>query len=275
VIEPQRMKALEEAWKLIDSATHEEQEALFEGLISQLKEHEARFKTPDNRFDSYNDHAYRAMDMLRIFLRRLNGYNMGWVPEKLLEHCGDKAGRPNRYSRDDREDNCYFIFQMVKRGASETQAMKLLMRLKGDNAMTSGHLREMQNTYRDYKKLGGIYDHDRPLVKGGYLIANFLKYDVSNMESEQAASKVAVAAFRSFWLEVLDLLKSNHDLIATRDSGYPEYYGSVIEWLSENYDDPLDYFYKHPSHASVPIFERKRSLREFINSIYAYTSRQL
>jgi len=273
VTDPKRMQELKTAWELINHASHEEKEELFSGLINSFKEHDARLREPDNRFDSHESHAYRAMDRLRIFVCRLIGYNMGWVPEKFLEHCAYNSGRPTKYDNDTREVNCYFISQMVKRGASETQAMKLLMRLRGDSAMTSGHLRELQDTFRDYKAIGGRWEHDRPMMESAYLFIDFLKFSISDLEGDEKASQKAVDAFRLFMQELIDLMKSNFDLVAARGKGYPDDYGCVLDWIKEDYEDPLDYFYTHDSHKTVTIWDRKRGLIEYVNAIWAYTDK--
>ena len=268
--DPVRMKELNEAWKLIETASHEEKEELFSWLINALKEHHARFDAPDNRFDSHEDHAYRAMDTLRLFLCRLLGYNMGWVPEKFIEHCAYNSGRPPKYSRETRTVKCYFIFQMLKRGASKTQAMKLLMRLRGDRVMTSGLLRELQDTYRDYERIGGDWEHDLPLAECSAYIVDFLDFDVSNLDGDEKASLKAVEAFRMFMQELIDLMKSNHELVASRDRSYPEIFGPIVDWISKEYNDPLDYFYKHQSTDRKQRYKIRRGFIEYLNAIWVF-----
>lgn len=271
--DPQRMKQLKEAWGLINAASPEEKEEFFKTEIQAFEEHYSRFESPDNRFDSYSTHAWHAMGILELFFSRLTGYSVSWVPEKYLEHCSENTGRQVKYSHDTRSDNCFFITQMVHRGSSETQAMKLLMRLRGDEAMTSGHLRELQDTYRDYKKIEGLRECDLPILGNSHVIKQFLKFSISNLEGDEIASQKAVTAFRSFFQELIDLMKSNHEIIAARDRSYPEIFGCVIDWINSDYDDPLDYFYTHESHQFVDIWKRKRALGEYINTISAFTDR--
>lgn len=272
--DPNRMEKLSEALELIETASREEKNELFKGHLRELKAHEARFETPDNRFDSYSSHAYRAMYTQEIFFRRLTGYNASWVSDQFSMHCSDNVGRPNKYGEDTREVNCFFITQMVHRGASETQAMKLLMRMRGDEAMTSGHLRELQDTYRDYKKIEHLRDFDISLLDNSYKIAHLLDFSVSNLEGDEAASHRAIAALRSLFQELIDLMKSSHDAIASGDGSYPEIYGCLIDWIISEYEDPLDYFYNHESHRTVPSPKRKRALREYINTIPVFSDRK-
>ena len=132
------------------------------------KRHEARFEQPDNVFDSYATHAEMAMDRVISCMRRLTGYDFRWVQERYVKHCSHGKGRPSRYDYDTREVNCIFIALMVARGSSETQAMKLLIRLRGDAVVTEGHLRELRNTYRDFRKLGRPTERDLTILDKRY-----------------------------------------------------------------------------------------------------------
>ena len=268
--DPQRMKQLSEALALIDDSTDEEKAELFSWPIASLAEHDERLSLPDNRFDSHESHAYAAMDELCFFVRRLTGYNTGWIPEAFIEHCSDKTGRRPKYDLDTRQVNCVFIALMCDRGASETQAMKLLLRLRGDYAMTQGQMRELQDTYRDFKKLGRPDSEDLTILKNAFTIGNFLKFDISNLKGDEKASEKAVQAFRDFWDEVITLMKANLQLVSLRDKSYPEVFGPVLDWINAEYDDPLDYFYTHETHTTVPIHARRRGLVEYINSVATY-----
>lgn len=270
--DPKRMKQLKAARNLIDDASYEEKEELFGALISSLKEHDARLEEPDNRFDTHKSHAYHAMSLVRIFMGRMIGYNMDWVPDKFAEHCAEGTGRPVKYDSDIRSTNCFFIAEMVKRGASETQSMKLLMRLRGDGAMTSGHLRELQDSYRDFKNIEECSDHDQELFEYSHHIADFLEFSVLNLAGDEKASHKAVDAFRSFMQELIDLMKSKYGIIVERKGPSAKMYGCVIDWVRAEYSDPLDYFYSHETHKSVPIWDRKHCLSEYLNTINAYTN---
>lgn len=272
--DPKRMKQLNDAISFIDQASNEEKAELYNWLISPLTEHNNRLALPNNRFDSHEVHAYEAMDTLCFFVRRLTGYNTGWIPEAFIKHCSEKGGRPPKYGPDSRERNCIFISLMCARGASETQAMKLLMRLTGDPAMSQGQLRELQDTYRDFKKLDRPDDRDLSIFDNTISIGFFLEFDVSNLGSDEKTSENAVQAFRAFWQEIIVLMKANHELIASKDSAYPKVFGPVIDWLSANYDDPLDYFYSHDTDEDFSFLERRRGLTEYLNTVNHFIKHQ-
>lgn len=273
--DPEKMKRLTAAWEMICAASREEKRALFHDHISELKAHEARFEAPENRFDSYSSHAYSAMYKQEVFFRRLTGYNASWVSDQFSIHCSGNVGRPTKYGDNTREVNCFFITQVVHRGSSETQAMKLLMRMRGDEAMSSGHLRELQDTYRDYKKIEHLQEVDLSLIGNSLKVSQLLELSVSNLESSEIASQKAVEALRSLFQELIDLMKSSHGAIASGDHSYPKIYGCVIDWIKSEYEDPLDYFYRHESHRTVPSPTRKRALMEYINTIPVFTDHDL
>ena len=269
-IDQKKMKALKQAWEFINSASHEEKSELFKDYIENFDTLKAELEGPDNRFNPHSFRAYDAMDYLERFVRRVTGYNPGWIPYKLLEHCCTNSGRPEKYGLDVRELNSFFIEQMVKRGASETQAMKLLVRLRGDSAMSSGHLRELRDTYGDYKKVREDWRSEQPLYSHAHLIARFLEFNIDNLEGDEVASEKAVAAFKSLFSELIELMKMHHSTVAARDSEYPAAFGCVIDWLGAEYDDPLDYFFTHPSHKTVPFMERRKGLLEYLNTVGYY-----
>jgi len=273
--EMHRMKQLKKAKELIYSASLEEKEELFEETISQLKEYEERFKKPDNRFNSYEDVSFFAMDHLRVFVRRMIGYNVGWIPDKFEEHCSNNAGRKIKYDRDTRETNSVFIYLISQRGASETQAMKLLMRLRGDRVMTSGHLKELRDSYKDFKKIGIGCNPEKIIFNFSSVISDFLSFTICNLESEEKASKNAVIAFISLWQEIINLMKEYHPIIAKHDKNYPKIFGSAIDWVNEEYDNPLDYFYTHETHKNVSLYKRKQFLREYLNTISFFMDKKI
>jgi len=273
--DPKRMKQLNEAWKLLNAASYEEQKELFRHDFQELNKIKARFDDPDNRFAPYSYHAHQAMFYLEAFVERVTGYSASWIPEKHLMHCSENTGRRAKYDFDTRETNCVFIALMVDRGASETQAMKLLMRLRDDEAMTSGHLRELQDSYRDFKKVGRPYERDISIEHNAHNISQFLQFSITNLEGEEKASRKAVESFKSLFQDLIDQMKSNHELIAKRDRSYPEIFGCVIDWVKSEYEDPLDYFYTHETHQTVPFHQRRRALNEYINTMHCFLERPL
>ncbi|MEQ9208989.1 MAG: hypothetical protein RLN96_03960 [Pseudomonadales bacterium] len=271
IIDPERTRDLERAWQLIEAASNAEKEVLFKPLIESFKAHETRFEKPDNIFDSYESHAEMAMDTLINCMRRLIGHDVSWVQDNYLKFCSYGKGPRPIYDYETREVNCIFIALMVARGSSETQAMKMLIRLQGNKLITEGRLREVQNTYRHFKKQGRPTDHDLSIIKITAKIGYFLEFDISNLEGEEKASEKAVIAFRKFFQEIIDLMKTHHDLVADNDKSYPELFGCVIDWVKADYSDPLDYFYRHTSHSTVHFRERRRELTNYLNSVIYFT----
>lgn len=265
------MKRLHEAWKLINEATKEEKAELFADFIADIKENEEALQRPDNRFSMHRSNAIQASDKLTGFVRHLTKYDVRWIPDEYAKHIY-KAGRREKYSDVSREVNCFFIAHMVKYEASETQAMKLLLRLRGDLSMSEGHFRELRDTYRDYKAIGRPSEGDMNILFNGWIIAEFLEFSIDQLESEEKASLVAVAAFRKFMADLVILMKGMHSTIAQADVSYPGLFGNLISWLSEDYSDPLDYFYTHSSHETDLPELRKQWLREYINTIYHFSN---
>ena len=137
--------------------------------------------------------------------------------------------------------------------------------------MTQGHLRELQDSYRDFKRLGRPTDKDTAIFGNAHVISNFLEFEISNLSGDEKASERAVQALREFFKELIDLMKANHKLIASKDASYPQIFGPVIEWLNADFDDPLDYFFSHESHKSTSLWDRRQGLNEYINTVHFYT----
>lgn len=266
----ERIAELKAALELIERATADEKRELFGSLIDALESRKTRLEGDPNRLDPHSRHASAAMSKLRIFFQRLIGYNVGWVPEFYLEYCSSQGGRPTKYDYDTRDLNCFFITQMVIRGSSESQAMKLLMRLQGDNAMTQGHMRELQDTYRDYKELGRPSTFDKSIEDNAHLLPELLGFDVSNMEGSDRASQNAVAAFRLLFQELVEFMKSSHELVATKDRDYPEIFGPIIYWLGLNYSDPLEYFFGPHRYPEANPFVTQRGFLEYLNMAFFF-----
>lgn len=265
-ISPARMKELEAAKDLINSASREEKQQLFLSPFGELENYKASLEQPENRMDPHSSIAVQANDRLYIYISRLTGYKLGWISDKMLKHY-KAIGRPETYNYDTRQVNCYFIEQMVKRGASPRQAMRLLARLRGDTAMSEGLLRELRETYNHYIALSTPETKEDRLIDNSFIIADFLAFSIEHLEDSEEASKLAVKAFRSFFAELIDFMTEYHFEIIQLDRGNLEIYGNLFQWLSEAYDDPLDYFYSHPSHKTDSLIMRKSWLQNYLNSI--------
>lgn len=254
--------------KWLMSLSLEERAEFFKDQISQLEEIEESFDLPESRFYSTQSRAFSAMDGLRIFIRRLTGYNPGGLLDYIAQYGGDKAGRNAKYTRDLRSENSIFIKLLVDRGSSETQAMKLLMRLRGDKAMTEGHLKELRETYREFKTIDISTHREDDITDNAHTISSFLEFNIDGaFESDEKAAEKAEKAFKKLWQEILDSMREYHHMLKSYDREYPGLFGHTIELLKLDYDNPLDYFYKHPPHKDIPIFTKKSCLREYLNSI--------
>jgi len=272
IISPARLKELKTAKKLIMSASKAEKQQLFSSSFGELKEYKTAFEQPENRMYPHSAWAIQANNQLFRYISRLTGYKLGWISDALARYSSN-AGRNQKYDDMAQEVNCFFVAHMVKRGASVAQATKLLARLRGDISMTEGHLKGLRKTYNDYKALEHPSDHEEDLYQNGWKIAEFLAFSIEHLEGDELASKKAVEAFRDFWKELAGAMKALLPVIALRDNDYPDLFGNLIQWISEDYEDPLDYFYSHRSHSEDSIEDRKRWLREYINSIDAMMDR--
>lgn len=272
--DPERMEQLKEALKFIVDATDDEKWELFSTKLTYLENLRDKFDMPDNRFDPHWLYAKEAMSVLERFFLRMTGYFPTWIPEIYLDLCMTKTGRPAKYDISTRACNCFFIREMIYRGASETQAMKLVMRLRGDSAMTSGHLRELQDSYREFK-IADPYSPEDISVDGDFhfprnanRLIGFLGFDISNLEGEDKASVKAVNAFRSSCEALISLMKKYREKVALSSVEPPEAFGGVLGWVESNFEDPLDYFFRHESHATVPIEQRQEGLGKYLFAIF-------
>lgn len=271
MISKQRKNELLEAYKTISEATSDEQRFLFSGYIASMEKSYQDIQSCENPFRPHLHTIHRAADRAFNLLRNLTGYSAGWVKEELSKHSGRKPGRTKRYGLDEKIENSIFISLMVERGASETQAMKLLMRLKGDFAMAASHLNELRSTHNEYKADHGDSYNSDELLENAEAIAEYLKFDITRLDGEEIAAKKAVEAFRSLWQEIIDMMKEYHPIIRENNSAYLEDFGCVIDWIEAAYEDPLDYFYKHPSHGEIPFEVRRFKFLQYLNDITHYS----
>ena len=264
-----RMKELTAARELIWNATTEEKQELFSDTFGRFEKYKAILEQPENRMEPHSSVVFQAENRLYISLERLTGYKLGWISDEMLAH-NKFSGRSTKYTYDQRVANCYFIEQMVVRGSSARQAMMLLARLQGDISMSEGLQRELRETYKEYLELKDNTAEDGPHFEEDYYIAEFLAFSIEHLNGPEKASAKAVDAFRSFWQEVINAIKDTHPTAAQHDGSYPKIFGNLITWISQDYEDPLDYFYTHPSHKTDPLHDRIRWLRTYLNSLDYY-----
>jgi len=270
IIGPARLQELEAARDLIMAASNTEKRALFANVIDNLQSLKKELGKPENRFNSYRDITVDAHTIFTMFIGQFLGYPTNWIANAITKHIR-RAGRPIKYDDLTRKVNCFFISSLVQRGASETQAIKLLMRLRGDRAMTRGHHIELSRTYRDYEKISVNPDLFDDHFEYGEIIGEFFTFTLSHLESDEKASLKAVKAFKMFIGELIDLMKNMHPIIAERDEEYPKIYGDLPDILKQHHENPLDYFYAVPLKTQEHINSRKEALMQYTESMFYYS----
>lgn len=270
MISEQRKSELRAAYKTISRATTDEKRFLFSGYIATMEKSYKNLQTIENSFHPHRHIILKAADNAFYLLRSLTGYSAGWIEEELAKHSARKPGRNKRYDLDEKIENSIFISLIVQRGASETQAMKLLMRLRGDFSMAASHLNELRNTHKEYKADKHNNNKTFDMSEAAWAIAEYLKFNITHLDGDEMASKKAVEAFRSLWQEIIDMMKEYHPIIRDNDGAYPEYFGCVIDWVEAAYEDPLDYFYTHPSHSKFSFENRRFKFLQYLNDITYY-----
>ena len=226
--------------------TKDEQALYIARVIETLEESRKKLQEPkNNRFYGYERVTDEAVNTVKRFIRSsTGGYSADWVFDAFAQHCASNAGRNVKYNYDIRTTNCEFIAIMKQRGSSETQAIKLLMRLQGNSAMTSGHLKELQETYKDYKRIGFDKEFEKwhLLDKMYNSIPSFLCFTIENLQGEELASEKAVDAFISLWDELITLMKKYKTAVIKDEEDARAIFGDVLDWLEKDSNNPLDYF---------------------------------
>jgi len=272
MISKDRLEELETARKTIEKATKEEKQALFASVIASLEEYDNALSEPENNLYPHSIKASQAFSDLALTFYHLSGYKVAWIEEALVAHSNKKV-RPQKYTDMEMEVNCFFITHMVKRGASATQAIKLLTRLRGDAAMTEGHLKGLRQVYKDYQALGRPTDRDNDIYQNGWIIADLSTLSIQHLEGTELASQKAVDAFRGFWSDLIEVIKTLQPVIAKQNGGSLDYFGDLIPVLDQECADPLDHIYTHLHATEKPLSVSKRWLREYINDIYGLMDR--
>lgn len=270
-----RQKRLQKAHDLICNASDEEKRELFRSSIERLERHYETLEAEENRLEPHEHTAHMAALAMQTFMRRLTSYNAGWVYDAVAKHC-HKSGRPKRYSNDDREEHNTFIRMMVNRGSSETQAMKLLMQLKGDKAMTEGFMKELRDSYKAYRNSEAYehYDDSTPemeIVQNAVWVSSFLEYQVDEITPTGEKSFLkTVDAFNLLWGQTITHMKKMHPVIRKHDSCYPHLFGDVIGWLDEEHADAISYFYGRTTEDPKDPYRWRREFNNYLNAMYFF-----
>lgn len=209
----EEIQKVKDAWEVIRSTEASIKRAAFREEIKQLRlMHQQLLAVEDSKLVNKDwvagCIAYSVIETCSVTL----GYDIKPMLETTLPYLHKiKVGRPERYSTEEQIANCIFIDSMEELGSSATQAMKLLMRLRGDAAMTEGHLRYLRDTYKDYKS----YQKQLEFYKGRLDLLKpifFLEYKEDDLISHELASKDAAAAFFVLWERVFE--SAIEDIIA-------------------------------------------------------------
>ena len=260
-------KKISEVIDIIHSLPLGERQEIFAKEISELKELKSALENTENIFSPHEEKAWIALQKIIIFFRRATGYNCGWVAEEALKHCSN-AGRKIKHTSDKRLSNCIIIYHISKRGCSVRQAVILLAKMINDkNVSPESTQKELTDSYREYRKKD-LFRRYEEIHHIGWVIADMLNFDLSQEYSSHEKSFIkAREAHKAFWQDVINLMNKYHPIIAKYDKDYPEIFGCVIEWLNQSYDNPIEYFYKPPSHQTIALRQRKKYLSIYIEAI--------
>lgn len=253
---------------LLDSLSCEERQKIFSKEIKILEKiHLELASNKEDKFNSHEEKAWAALQKVILLYRKITGYNCGWVAEEVIKHCSN-AGRGIKYDSETRLFNSVIIDQISKRGCSPRQAAILLAKIINDKSVAiETTQKELTETYKEYRA-SEIYQRYQKITDIAWVISKMLNFDLSKEHtSREVAFSDALKAHRAFWQEVIDLMKEYHPIIAKYDGDYPKVFGCVIEWINENYENPLEYFFKHSSHKTVALSHRRYCLATYIETI--------
>lgn len=250
----------------------------FQGHFDTISKELAALEEPEDPIETYSCRADNAMHYTSEIFYRITGHSPDNSIHAYAKHCG-RAGRKEKYSRDDKYFHCAFIEILTNRGASERQSMILLSKLRNEEATSpTGFIRGLKSIYKAYKNSDDFGMHSQKnLDEDAYYISKMLELDGGRpLESSEKKFEDALNAFKGIWQDVIDLMKENHELLKKHDPGYPNAFGDIIELVEVEYDNPLNYFYKHQisseksGRTRASMNEKKRHLREYIHSVFVY-----
>ena len=258
----------EEIVDLFYSLPFEERQKIFSKEVKTLEKlHSELENEKESKFHPHEAKAWSSLQKIIVFYRKMTGYNCGWVAEEVIKHCSN-AGREKKYNPETRLSNSIIIDHICKRGCSPRQATILLAKIIDDvNVSQETMQKELTDTYREYRD-SEIYQDYQKITDISWVISNMLNFDLSKeYTSKEAAFSEAIISYKAFWQEIIDLMKQYHPIIAKHDKDYPKIFGCVIEWLNENYKNPLEYFYKPISHKNIPLSQRRYFLTTYLEAI--------
>jgi len=200
-----------------------------------------------------------ALDsMLEVvnFYEEMTGYDVRWVFELHRKATiSAQSGRKNKYSNKEREINNLFIKLLTERNASEKQAMKLLIKLRGSKIVSEAGIRELQNTYRDFKKLSQ-HKNKICLIENLNLVVDMIssfKFHPEIFEDDynEISYEKAILAFKELSTEFIEMIDGAF--------GGDEYYNYIlIKWSNFEESDIEKVF-------NNPVYQELESTYNFID----------
>jgi|GEM_PF-5821074 len=244
----------------------DERQKLFAAEIEHLEKIRQELEGEESRFEPHDFKAEKAMREIAFFFRRMTGYNCGWVPEEYLKHCS-KAGRHKKYHPEDRLFHSQFIELLVKRGSSARQAVFLLTDMIDDKTVVPESLqKEFQDSYREYKALENREDFE-DITEAASVLGDMLALKLPPLKQTKTPYDDALKALRELCAKTIGLMKEYHPVIARKDTAYPDLFGCALEWVKADYEDPLDYFFRHPTHETINWADRRYRLAQYLYAI--------
>lgn len=195
-------KKVIEAWETIKRASPLVKRKAFRNDIAHLRAaHINIIKSQRaNLHDISWPVGFIASDVLK-YVEHLLGYDPHQIFRTITPYLNDnKTGRPQKYSSHERLAIGTLIEALVNNGATPTQAMKLIMRINGDMAMTEGHLRIMRSIYKDYKDYFKNENYESRISMPTLIYLQ--DYNECDLISDELASHKAKDAFLVTWPKV-------------------------------------------------------------------------
>ncbi len=196
-------KKVREAWEVIVNSSNQAKRMAFREEISQLRAiHIDIIK--NQRADLYDvtwAAGYIGNSILN-YVEQLCGYKPHQIFETITPYLTEtKTGRPQKYSPQEKLIIGTLIEALENNGSTPTQAMKLVMRINGDRAMSEGHLRLIRSIYKNYNEL---FNNKNLESRMSLLTRIYLQdYEECDLVSNELASEKAKNAFLITWPKVL------------------------------------------------------------------------
>ena len=222
-------------------------------------------KADNSKFLSRNEIIDSAIFTLCTKVRAETGYNLSWLANE-VRHSLNSKGRPAGMNVDDRRENSVIVYHLVNRGASKTQAIIFLGKLKGQKVVTEGFQKDMGSTYKEFVESGQAKNID--LEEIGWIISGLLEIDYNRkLESDEKAFEKAITAYDELWEDILNLMREFHPIIKQHDNAYPDIFGDLPDLIEVKNIAAWDLFYNYKVGSRKDRLIRSSYLNEFLNTI--------